>query len=275
VTSPTIEELRSRIEALRETLDSGGDRDVIRQDLIRLTRETEEAIAKLQELRDELGPLARRYRELFPREEAAPPGRRVDHLGAATFRERGWSALAGGEYERAARELSAAIELDPEDPAAAAMLAWAHVRLEDWEAASGLIARGVGGDGAYPLAQVVAALLDLRAGSPELAVERLDAVVRAGTDRTATMYAHLYSGVAREAAGELREAQASYRRAIELGPNLTEAFWELGRCLLAAGQQDLALDVWRAGGENRFNPWGERCREAVERLESEGRPESV
>jgi tetratricopeptide (TPR) repeat protein len=93
--------------------------------------------------------------------------------------------------------------------------------------------------------------------------------VRDGTDRTATLYANLYLGVVYAERDMHRDAQSFFRKALELGPNLVEAYWELGRSHQREGRDDLARDAWKTGAENRYNPWSERCKVAAERLEEQ------
>ena len=61
------------------------------------------------------------------------------------------------------------------------------------------------------------------------------------------------------------DAETFFRKAIALGPNLIEAWYELGRALWLAGRQEDARQVWTDGHKaNKFNPWGKRCRELLD-----------
>ena len=49
--------------------------------------------------------------------------------------------------------------------------------------------------------------------------------------------------------------------------SLLEAYYELGRSYWFAGDQARARETWEAGANaNKFNPWGKRCREMLERV---------
>jgi tetratricopeptide (TPR) repeat protein len=261
-----VERLRAELELPPEELVS--ERVRVRDEIVGLFKEIEERIVELQALKEEVRPLVERYREVFARAEPVSAVIRVDHLGSSTYRERGWSALAGGDYDRAVGELEKALALDPENSSNLAMLAWAHLRLQDWDKARPLLDRVLADDPTHPLGRTCMGYLRLRESKFAEAIESLSGVAREGTDRTATLYANLYLGVVYAERDMHRDAQALFRRALELGPNLTEAYWELGRSHQREGREDLALDVWKAGAENRFNPWGERCRSAAERLEA-------
>lgn len=48
--------------------------------------------------------------------------------------------------------------------------------------------------------------------------------------------------------------------AIALGPNLIEAYYELGRAHWLNDELDQAREVWQRGHTmNTFGPWGEKC----------------
>lgn len=261
-----LERLAAELERPKEEL--APERTRLRDDIVSLFRELETRIEELQALKDQVRPLVDRYREMFARAQPPPPLPRVDHLGSSTYRERGWSALAGGEYERAIGELEKALSLDPDNLSSLAMLAWAHLRLENWEDANTLLIAVLGHDPEHSLGRTCKGYLLLCESRYEEAIERLAGVAEEGTDRTASLYANLYLGVAYSQREMYEEARSYFERALELGPNLTEAYWELGRSRQREGREDLALESWKTGAENRYNPWGERCRAAVEELEA-------
>lgn len=268
---PSYHGFRRRLRNLQQRLESppsDGERAPLREELVALVRDVDASIESLRALRESMKPLADRYREKYLR-PAPEVAKVVDHLGASTFRERGWSALAASDYEEAARHLQAALDRDPKELSAMAMLAWSYLRLDRPGDADDLLRQALAIDSLHPLARTIAGFAHLLAGRLEPAMELLRTVSEddSSTDRTARMYAHLYLGVALARAGRPTEGQASIGRAIELGPNLTEAFWELGRLHANEGEPDSAIDAWRAGAENRFSGWGTRCRAELERAE--------
>ena len=67
------------------------------------------------------------------------------------------------------------------------------------------------------------------------------------------------------------DARNFFEKTLKLGPNLTEAYYELGRAHWFAGDQDLAKETWTRGyTANKYSPWGKRCHELVD-LVAEGR----
>lgn len=260
-----IERYRERVEALSAEIGRGRaaiDPDRFREQIVALVSEVDEAIAGLQAVRDSARPVARSFQQLFPRGRPREPIR-TDHLGSSTYRERGWSALSAGEYARAIADLERAVELDPGSSVALALLAWAHLRTGDRAPAAGLLEQANAQAPDAPYVRLASGILAFEEGRTPQAEDVLGALASETTDSTVAAFAHLYLGRVYAGEARAREAQAHYRAALEAAPNLAEAYWELGRSHYLDGRAELALEAWRAGAENRYNPWGDRCREEV------------
>lgn len=200
---------------------------------------------------------------------------RVDHLGSSTHIERGWNAIAGGNYGPAVDELRKALELAPGHARAEALLGWALMRDGRVAEARPMLEALLARDPENLLARANLGFVEMREGRFAEAIEHLAGVARSATDRTAALYAQLYLGMVYAEREMFRDAETLLTRALEMGPNLIEAYWELGRVHYLAGDPDAAAAAWRRGAEtNRFNPWGERCAEAAERLAA-GEPLSL
>jgi tetratricopeptide (TPR) repeat protein len=98
-------------------------------------------------------------------------------------------------------------------------------------------------------------------------------VVRADGDRRAVLYAHLYLGMVYREREMYDDAESFFRKSLELGPNLLQAWYELGRTFWFAGRRGDARLAWKTGSEaNKFSPWGKRCAEILEVVEQGGAP---
>jgi tetratricopeptide (TPR) repeat protein len=105
------------------------------------------------------------------------------------------------------------------------------------------------------------------------AIEHLSRAIRLDNDRKATLYTHFYLGLVYSEREMYDDAEAFYRKALALGPNLVEAYYELGRALWFGGRKGAALQAWRDGeAANKFNPWGKRCAEMLKLVEAGGAP---
>lgn len=274
--------IESRLRAVEHALSEAErgepteSRTPLRKEIVRLFRETEDALQRITALRDQVRPLAERYRALFPREQAAPTAaapaaatQRVDHLGSSTFVERGWSALASGKHALAEQHLLRARELDAVNPETAALLAWAQLLLGRTADAAATVDALLARDPAHALGCTVAGYVRLKQGDAAGATEYLSRALRDPGDRKAALYANLFLGMVYTQREMYRDARTFLARALEIGPNLVEADWEIGRSYFLEGDRQAAVEAWRTGAQrNRFSPWGERCGEAVARLEA-------
>jgi tetratricopeptide (TPR) repeat protein len=275
--APSFPDLRLRYREIEESLAApdSHERAEVRESIVALFRDTEREIAELTEFRESIRGLIDRYKAAFAAPApSTPPARsgRVDHLGSSTYSERAWSAIAGRRYDDAVREAERALELAPGDARATTLLGWARAAGGAGEEAVGILEGVLGSDPDRPLAGAALGLALLRAGRPAEAAARLERLVATTSDRTALLYGHHFLGMALLESGRHPEARDAFARALEFGPGLVEAYWHVGRSHYLDGDLQGAAGAWRRGAEaNRFDPWAERCEEAVECL-SEGRP---
>ena len=192
---------------------------------------------------------------------------RADHLGASTYAARGWTAYAAGDYAASEAAYAQAAALAPDDSEAAALHGWALAALgRDDDALLAahrvLTTAPPPPAGAAALARVALGRVCLHKGITGEALEHLARVTRDDADRRATLYATFHLGVAYGRRGMHDSAVTFLRRALALGPNLVEAYYELGRAHWQAGAPEAAHEAWRAGaGAGKFSPWAARCEE--------------
>jgi tetratricopeptide (TPR) repeat protein len=268
------EALLRRVEALRDGSGRGdasaaGDPG---EEIVALVREVDEALERLRAFREGLREVAAAYKEVRRRRPGggvargmAPAPPRADHLGSSTYIERGWTAIAAGEYEKAVVELQRALELAPGDAQAEGLLGWAQMLLERYDEALFSFQKVLVHAPDDALARVNLGYICLKKGIFGEAIEHLAGVIREEGDRKALLYANLYLGLTYLEREMYADARSFFERALELGPNLIEAYWELGRAYYLEGDHQAATAAWRRGAEaNRLSSWGERCAAAAE-----------
>ena len=97
------------------------------------------------------------------------------------------------------------------------------------------------------------------------AIEHLSKAIRLDNDKKATLYAHFYLGLVYLQREMYEDAQTFFEKTLKLGPNLIEAYYELGRALWFAGNRDDAQRTWDDGFKaNKFNPWGKKCKDTLD-----------
>lgn len=282
MTPERLAAVRAAIEAVAREGREGGDQAALLQRLQRIIAALDERIAAMVQLREAGQSVAQELRGrerpgVEPVHATPPAARRHDRLGASTFIERGWHLISQGDYPAAVEALRRALDLAPATIEAEALMGWALMLDERLDEAMATFAGVLQRDPGNELARVNIGFICLRKGVFGEAIEHLTRVIREGRDRKATLYAHHYLGLVYLERNMFEDAIPFLARAVELGPNLIEARYELGRALWRAERTEEARAAWQAGvAAGAHSPWAERCREALERhrREEESSPSS-
>ncbi|GAB1341580.1 tetratricopeptide repeat protein [Gemmatimonas sp.] len=258
------------------------ERDHLKQEIIVLFREADAALQQAMSWKEAVKGLAEQWKQLDGRAAGAlatsgaaanPAPARVDHLGASTFIEKGWSKLSLMDAAGAEAAFRRALDLAPGTSEAESLLAWAQMAQGQFEGALSTLHAVLQRDPHHALAHVNLGYICLRRQKYGEAIEHLSTVVRADGDRRAVLYAHLYLGMVYREREMYEDAETFLRKALELGPNLLQAWYELGRAYWFAGRRGDARLAWKTGSEaNKFSPWGKRCAEILETVEQGGAP---
>src|SRR6059058_4743182 len=270
---------RERVASLAARLDAPDapkERDALRGELIALGKGLEQDLAELTLLRDEAKALVEKWKGL--RLDTAPQfivERPVvaDHIGASTFIEKGWSRISLGDYVGAEESLGKALQLVPNDPQAESLLGWSQMLQEKYDEALMQFQKVLMREPANALARINVGYICLKKRIFGEAIEHLSRAIRLDSDKKATLYAHFYLGLVYLERDMFEDAQTFFQKTLALGPNLIEAYYELGRAYWFNGQRDEALQTWRDGfAANKFNPWGKKCAEVLTTVEEGGEP---
>jgi tetratricopeptide (TPR) repeat protein len=254
--------------------------DALKIEIGTLYRAIDRDIDQLTTLRDETRQLIERWKSLRGEQPSLAPtfsGERPtvheDHIGASTFIEKGWSKLSLGDHEGAEVALRKAIDLSPNDTQAQALLGWALMHQEKYDEALRVFQAVLSKQPDNSLARINIGYISFKKKSFADAIEHLSRAIRLDNDRKATLYAHFYLGLVYLERDMFEDAQTFFEKTIVLGPNLIEAYYELGRAFWFNGQQDEALGAWKRGVEtNKFNPWGKKCAEVLKTVAEGGEP---
>ena len=281
--------LRTQYQEIEGRLADAPDptgRESIKRDIIALFKRVDGALTDLGQLKEDIRTLVDRYKQAsaaaVPPQGPAPapqftgtrPAVHADHLGASTFIEKGWSLISLGDYAGAIQALDKALDLSPGATQAQSLLGWAQMLHEDYDDALATFSKVLMKEPANALARINVGYICLKKRIFGEAIEHLSKAIRLDNDRKATLYAHYYLGLVYLERDMYEDAQTFFRKTLALGPNLIEAYFELGRAHWLAGQHDDAKEAWRTGAAaNKFNPWGKRCAEVLAKVEAGGEPE--
>jgi tetratricopeptide (TPR) repeat protein len=281
VSEPWLTALRVQFQAIETRLGTTaqpGDREELKRDIIALFKRVDAALGDLGQMKEDIRGLVERYKQgaaaevaTAPHFTGARPAVHADHLGASTYIEKGWSLISLGDYAGAIQSLEKALTLSPGEIQAQSLLGWAQMLHEDYDDALGTFSRVLMKEPANALARINVGYICLKKRIFGEAIEHLSKAIRLDNDRKATLYAHYYLGLVYLEREMFEDAQTFFRKTLKLGPNLIEAYFELGRALWFAGQHDEAMQTWAEGHKaNKFNPWAKRCREMLDLAASGG-----
>ncbi len=265
----------NEISARLKQLPSGTERDDVKRDIIALFKLVDRTITDLTALKDNIRALVDRYKQLAQSQsgDQAPQFTGAvpvvhDHLGASTYIEKGWSLISLGDYQGAIQALEKALELAPDDPQAQSQLGWAQMLHGDYDDALGTFQLVLMKEPANSLARINVGYICLKKRIFGEAIEHLSKAIRLDNDKKATLYAHYYLGLVYFEREMYEDAQNFFQKTLVLGPNLIEAYYELGRAQWYADDRDAARETWAKGHEaNKLTIWGKRCKEILERVE--------
>ena len=273
MTDPWLSSLRTQLQAIAGRLDApGADRDGVKREIIALFKRVDGALTDLSQIKDEIRGLVERYKQgnsvaptPAPQFTGARPAVHADHLGASTYIEKGWSLISLGDYSGAIQALDKALSLSPGAVEAQSLLGWAQMLHEDYDDALGNFSKVLMKEPANALARINVGYICLKKRIFGEAIEHLSKAIRLDNDRKATLYAHYYLGLVYLEREMYEDAQSFLRKTLKLGPNLIEAYFELGRALWLGGNREEAVRTWTDGYKaNKFNPWAKRCQEMLD-----------
>jgi tetratricopeptide (TPR) repeat protein len=273
MTDPLVNALRKELEEIAGRVDAPGtDRDGVKRDIIALFKRVDGTLTDLGQLKEEIRGLVERYKQgnsvaptPAPQFTGARPAVHADHLGASTYIEKGWSLISLGDYSGAIQALDKALGLSPGAVEAQSLLGWAQMLHEDYDDALGNFSKVLMKEPANALARINVGYICLKKRIFGEAIEHLSKAIRLDNDRKATLYAHYYLGLVYLEREMYEDAQSFLRKTLKLGPNLIEAYFELGRALWLGGNREEAVRTWTDGYKaNKFNPWANRCQEMLD-----------
>ncbi|MFI5234146.1 MAG: tetratricopeptide repeat protein [Gemmatimonadales bacterium] len=284
MTDPLVAPLRAQYQEIAGRLDTVtgfAEREGLKREIIAFFKKVDGALTDMTQLKEEIRGLVDRYKQVSaesdtaqaPQFTGARPVLQVDHIGASTFIEKGWSLISLGDYAGAIQSLQKALGLSPNETQAQSLLGWAQMLHEDYDDALATFSRVLMKEPANSLARINVGYICLKKRIFGEAIEHLSKAIRLDNDRKATLYAHYYLGLVYLEREMFEDAQVFFQKTLQLGPNLIEAYFELGRAQWFSGEPDAAKQTWADGHKaNKFNPWGKRCKEMLDLIASGGEP---
>ncbi|HJS44648.1 MAG TPA: tetratricopeptide repeat protein [Gemmatimonadales bacterium] len=268
--------LRREYDAIARQLagaPGAAEQEAAKREIIAYFKKVDGMLAELSHLKEDIRQLVDRYKQLAAdtKQAAAPqftgarPAVHADHIGASTFIEKGWSLISLGDHAGAIQALTKALQLSPGETQAENLLGWAQMLNELYDDALQTFSKVLMKEPANSLARINVGYICLKKKIFGEAIEHLSKAIRLDNDKKATLYAHFYLGLVYLQREMYEDAQVFFEKTLKLGPNLIEAYYELGRAHWFTGDQRMAKSIWEDGFKaNKFNPWGKKCQEMLE-----------
>jgi len=276
MTESPIKALRATYDEIARRIDGTtgiAEREAVKREIIAYFKQVDSMITELSELKEEIRKLVDRYKQAgtatgsaaAPEFTSTRPAVHADHIGASTFIEKGWSLISLGDHAGAIQALQRALQLSPGETQAESLLGWAQMLHEDYDDALQTFQKVLMKEPANSLARINVGYICLKKQIFGEAIEHLSKAIRLDNDKKATLYAHFYLGLVYLHREMYEDAQNFFEKTLKLGPNLIEAYYELGRAHWFAGNHEQAQRVWEEGFKaNKFNPWGKKCKETLD-----------
>jgi tetratricopeptide (TPR) repeat protein len=281
---PLVAAFRDQYNAIAAKLDQAGstaEREALKREIIAYFKRVDAALTELGQVKEDIRQLVEKFKQLAaptdsasaPQFTGARPVVQQDHLGASTYIEKGWSLISLGDYAGAIQALTKALALAPSEIQAQSLLGWAQMLHEDYDDALATFSKVLMKEPANSLARINVGYICLKKRIFGEAIEHLSKAIRLDNDRKATLYAHYYLGLVYLEREMFEDAVTFFQKTLQLGPNLIEAYYELGRVNWFVGEKDAARQAWTDGYKaNKFNPWGKRCKEMLDLTAEGGEP---
>ena len=276
MTESPVPALRAQYEAIARKLDAAGggaEREALKREIINYFKQVDGLITELSDLKEQIRALVDRYKQVAastaeasaPEFTGARPAVHADHIGASTFIEKGWSLISLGDHAGAIQALQKALSLSPGETQAESLLGWAQMLHEDYDDALQTFQKVLMKEPANSLARINVGYICLKKRIFGEAIEHLSKAIRLDNDKKATLYAHFYLGLVYLQREMHEDAQNFFEKTLKLGPNLIEAYYELGRAYWFLGDREGAQRTWDNGFKgNKFNPWGKKCKDTLD-----------
>lgn len=149
-------------------------------------------------------------------------------LDIATLLDRAWNLIAVEEYDDAIKVIQQALAIDEHNIRALGLMGLAMMHREKYDQAMMYLQQVIIEDPDNPFALNNLGYICYKKGIWGEAIEHLTRAAKQQKDRMASLYANYYLGLVYFERSMLNDAALFFTKALQLGPNLQEAYFYLG-----------------------------------------------
>lgn len=267
-----LEEKKKRFYEIKKRVENGATYENVKDDLKKLYIEIKSEIESLKEFLEEIKEFTLKIKErkeevkTFVSPSELLQRLRITEVDLTTFIDKGWNAIAKGNYEEAISILEKAKELAPDNTKVLTLLGWAYTQIGKYDDALILYQKILTIEPNNTLAMKDMGYICYKKGIYGEAIEHFARVLKMNNNPTATLYTLYYMGLVYLDREMYDDAEEFFKKAIEKGPNLQEAYYHLAITYERKGEVDKSIEYLRKTIE--INPETRFAENAKKKLET-------
>ncbi len=186
-------------------------------------------------------------------------------VNITTLIDKGWNLIVNGEYKEAIKTLNDAKKMDPKNIKVYNLLGWAYIHLEQYDKSSLLFQEVLSMDPHNEMAHANLGYINHKKGLYGEAIEKLSSIEKKAENKQAVLYSLFYLGLVYFEREMYEDAVELLNKAINVGPNLYEAYYYLGKAYQKQGRKNLCHQIWeRLIKTNKYNIWAKKAQEEID-----------
>ena len=185
-------------------------------------------------------------------------------VNITTLIDKGWNLIVSGKYKEAINELNRAKKMDPKNIKVHNLLGWAYIHLQKYDKSSLIFQEVLNMDPKNEMAHANLGYINHKRGLYGEAIEKLSAIEKNAKNKQAVLYALFYLGLVYYEREMFEDAVEFLNKAINVGPNLYEAYYYLGKAYQKQGLNNLCGQIWeKLIKTNKYNIWAKKAEEEL------------
>lgn len=182
-------------------------------------------------------------------------------VNITTLIDKGWNLIVSGKYDEAVKALTKAKKMDPKNIKVYNLLGWAYIHLKKYDKSSLIFQEVLTMDPKNEMAHANLGYINHKKGLYGEAIEKLSYIEKNAKDRQAVLYALFYLGLVYYEREMYEDSAEFLNKAINIGANLYEAYYYLGKAYEKQGLRNLCNQIWgKLIKINKYNIWAEKAR---------------
>jgi len=185
-------------------------------------------------------------------------------VNITTLIDKGWNLIVSGKYKEAIENLNKAKKMDPKNVKVYNLLGWAYIHLAQYDKGALLFQEVLSMEPQNEMAHANLGYINHKKGLYGEAIEKLSSIEKKAKNKQAVLYALFYLGLVYYEREMYEDSVEFLNRAINVGPNLYEAYYYLGKAYQKQGLKNLCQQIWeRLIKTNKYNVWAKKAKEEL------------